>query len=337
MGGVPMKLTEVIDQFLMDVHARGRAEHTTISYNQRLRGLVWLLQNVCTEDGNSIEVTELERVKVLYLRQSVQYLLTSDKPLPSSDPKYAGHNSASGKVLDASTVGAYVRVWKAFFNWCYQEELIDVNPAARLRSPKVTKRIVQTFSVEHLKVMLAVCDLHTEKGFRDYVIVLLFLDTGIRLTELARLRVSDVHDVYVKVAFGKGRRDREVGVSPEVGRLLWKYIHKYRKPGDDEDTPLFNLTPAGVKMVINRIKAASGIDGVRVSPHTFRHTFAKMYLELGGDLFKLSREMGHSDVKITKAYLENFHSTEARKDHTAFSPVSMLDLQKKKRRKQSSE
>lgn len=122
-----------------------------------------------------------------------------------------------------------------------------------------------------------------------------------------------------------------------MGRLLWKYIHKYRKPGDDKEVSLFNLSSWGVKTVIRRIKVACGIDGVRVSPHTFRHTFAKMYLELGGDLFKLSREMGHSDVKITKAYLENFHSTEARKDHTVFSPVSMLDLQKKKRRKQSSE
>ena len=328
-----MKLTEVKDQFLMDTSARGRSELTLINYEQRLRSLVWLLEHVCTEEKEPVEVVELEQVTVSHLRQCVQYLLTSGDRPSSPNPKHKGRRPVSGGALDASSVGAYVRVWKSFFNWCYQEELIDVNPVTRLRAPKVTKRIIPTFSVEHLKAMLAVCDLHTERGFRDYVIVLLFLDTGLRLTELAKLRVRDVCDSYVKVMFGKGRREREVGVSPDVSKLLWKFLHKYRKSESDKDGSLFGLTSNGVKEVIRRVKRESGIEGVRVSPHTFRHTFAKMYMELGGDLFKLSREMGHSDVNITKKYLENFSSTEARKGHATYSPLTLLDLKKKRRAK----
>lgn len=332
-----MKLTEVIDQFMMDMKARRRSEMTLVNYERRLRALVWLLQRVCTQDGQPVVVTELEQVTVGHLRQCVQHLLTSDDLPPSPNPKYKGRRPVSGKALDASSVGSYVRVWKSFFNWCYQEELIDTNPVTRLRAPKAAKRIVSTFSADHLKAMLAVCDLSTEKGLRDYVIILLFLDTGLRLSELARLRVCDLRDTYVKVVFGKGRREREVGVSAEVSKLLWKFVQKYRKSESDKTASLFGLAAAGVAEVIKRIKRASGVEGVRVSAHTFRHTFAKLYLELGGDLFKLSREMGHSDVNITKRYLENFSSTEARKDHAAFSPVTLLNLKKKRRSRRPSE
>jgi integrase len=72
--------------------------------------------------------------------------------------------------------------------------------------------------------------------------------------------------------------------------------------------------------------------GVRVSAHTFRHTFAKMYLEQGGEVFKLSREMGHSDVKTTEVYLRDFNSTEARREHDAFLPVARLQLKNRRRR-----
>jgi len=88
-----------------------------------------------------------------------------------------------------------------------------------------------------------------------------------------------------------------------------------------------------IKDVIRSIKKKSGIEGVRVSPHTFRHTFAKMYLQKGGELFKLSREMGHSSIKITEIYLKDFSSTEARKDHNTFSLIASLDLGKKRKKK----
>jgi integrase/recombinase XerD len=173
------------------------------------------------------------------------------------------------------------------------------------------------------------------------VILLLLLDTGMRIGELLGLKVSDVHERFVKV-FGKGRREREIGVHPEVSKLLWKYIHKHRRPVDQEEQVLFlskggkPLTFIGVQNLIKRIQHRSGLDGIKFTPHVFRHTFAKMYLDQGGDLFKLSRELGHSGVEITKKYLEDFSSSEARKDHTAFSPIANVTLKKsgKSRKKQ---
>jgi len=87
----------------------------------------------------------------------------------------------------------------------------------------------------------------------------------------------------------------------------------------------------GVRTLLERVKKASGIEGVRVSAHTLRHTFAKFYLQRGGEVFKLSREMGHSTVQVTEIYLKDFRSSEARREHTGFSPIGELHLKGKKR------
>ena len=68
-----------------------------------------------------------------------------------------------------------------------------------------------------------------------------------------------------------------------------------------------------------------------MSAHTFRHTFAKFYLQRGGEVFKLSREMGHGTVQVTELYLKDFRSTEARQEHTAYSPIGEINLRGKKK------
>jgi integrase/recombinase XerD len=144
------------------------------------------------------------------------------------------------------TVRGYVRAIKVFFSWCVYEDLIESNPSAKLVQPKAPHYLIPTLSSEQIEAMLETCDLDTPVGFRNYVLLLVFLDTGMRLSELCNLRVSDVHDRYVKV-LGKGRKEREIGIYPEVGKLLWKYIHKYRKPKDPSEPRVF--IGRGVKLL----------------------------------------------------------------------------------------
>jgi site-specific recombinase XerD len=91
------------------------------------------------------------------------------------------------------------------------------------------------------------------------------------------------------------------------------------------------LRVGGVKSILEDVKTKSGLTGVRVSAHTFRHTFAKFYLQRGGEVFKLSREMGHSTVQVTEIYLKDFRSSEAWKEHTEFSPIGEINLRSKKK------
>ncbi len=320
-------LSDVVDRYLRDVSVRG-APLTLVSYQHHLCVLVGLLADLC-------KVTALDKVEVDHLRQCVQHLLTEEVEV---NP-HRGRKPENGSTFAISTVRGHIRVWKAFFGWCFQEELIDVNPVTRLTAPKPTKKVKPTFTEEHIHKMLATCDTSTNLGFRDYVLLVLLLDTGMRLAEVAGLLVENVHENYVKV-LGKGRKEREIGIYPETGKLLWKYINRYRDPLDEDEPVLFinrsrkPLTTSSVKDIVRRVRRESGLGDVKISPHVFRHTFAKMYLNNGGDLFKLSREMGHSDVQVTKLYLEDFGSSEARKDHNSYSPISRLNLKKRRGSKQ---
>ncbi len=128
-----------------------------------------------------------------------------------------------------------------------------------------------------------------------------------------------------------------------MSKLLWKYVHKYRRPADVGEQALFigrfgePLQIIGIQHILERVRRESGLDGVKFSAHVFGHTFARWYLEKGGDLFRLSREMGHSDVQITKIYLQDYSSREARKDHTTFSPISSIELKKKHQKRKKAE
>ena len=324
--------SSVVKLFLSD--ARMRLVHNSIVlYTYNLHVLVSLLESVCG-------VTELEQITVMHLRQCVEHLLTV--PVPVMKSRRLPEN---GSTLSISSVRSHIRVWKVFFNWCFQEELIDKNPVLRLSPPKADKRIIPAFTDEQVAKMVACFDLNTEMGFRDYLIILLLLDTGIRLSEISGLEVTNVHDAYIKV-FGKGRKEREVGIHPDVYKLLWKYINKYRKPKNPDEKILFLGTGkstglpfgrSGLKQMVERVKKVTGITDMRVSPHVFRHTFAKMYLQAGGDVFSLSREMGHSSVQITNIYLQDFNSSDARRHHTAFSPINGLKLRKNQKKREKHE
>jgi integrase/recombinase XerD len=317
-----MDMKEVIKQFVADCEIRGLTNETVSWYDKRLMFFAKRLEAICS-------VVQLEDVKIVHLRQFVLHLMGSK--VSDNNPR----TPTRDKPLSAFTVRGYVRAIKVFFGWCVDEELIATDPSSRLVQPKAPDYLIPTFTIEHIEKMLATCDTSTGEGFRNYVLLLVLLDTGMRASELCGLRVTDVHDRYVRV-FGKGRKEREIGLHPEVGKLLWKYIHKYRKPANIDETILFighrgePLRYGGVKSIIEDVKKASGIEGVRVSAHTFRHTFAKFYLERGGEVFKLSREMGHSTIQVTELYLKDYRSSEARREHNAYSPIGEIKLPNKR-------
>ncbi|HEU5376776.1 MAG TPA: tyrosine-type recombinase/integrase [Ktedonobacteraceae bacterium] len=310
-----------IAHFLLDCRARNRSHWTLKQYGRTLHTLCDLLQELC-------QISELEQVTVLHLRQCVYHLLTT----PVSN---GGRRPNNGKTLSAQSVQDYVQVWKAFFNWCYQEELIEKNPVSRLKSPTVEKKIKPTLTPDEIQMILDSCDLSTSLGFRDYVILSLMVDAGLRRDEVAHLHVGDVCEGYIKV-HGKGRKEREVGLHPEVEKLLWKYIQKHRHPWRKNETGLFlgrygrPLKTAGIATLVDRIKRQCGFEDKQLSPHMFRHTFSKQYMERGGDVLSLSRELGHSDIQVTRLYLGDFGSTEARKDHGSRSVFNDIKVHKRK-------
>ncbi len=317
-----MKVTEVIEQYLIDCENRNRSDGTVQIYRRQLGLMVrWL-------DGQGVQ--ELEAVTVPLMRQYLNYLKHSD-----SSERYV-QTVQQGKLSDA-TLGTYVSTVKAFFQWCVMEDVLSVNPAARLRKPTMLQKVRPGLTPDEIELLLACCDQSTRAGYRNYVMLLVLLDTGIRVSELCGLRLSDVHQRQIKVQ-GKGQKEREIGIHPDVSKVLWKFIYKHRGAFLVESEYVFigekgPLTVNGIETIFDKLEKESGVS---VTPHKLRHTHSKEYLKQGGDLFKLSRELGHSSVQITgNIYLSDFKSADAIQDHEKYSAVNVVRFGRPKDGKKS--
>jgi site-specific recombinase XerD len=267
--------------------------------------------------------TDLAQITIAQLRAFI--LDVEQSPVTRRHP---GRIEQEGdrKVSDITVYG-YAQSIRTFCKWVVAEELLDRNPAARLAKPSVAKRHISTFTLEHLQAMFASCDLRSSLGFRDYTLMLVLLDTGMRASELCGLTLDDLHQDHL-IVMGKGRKEREIGVSSATAKFLWKYTKLHRKTTFPGERHVFvsrrgeQLTPSGVDQMLYRIRDQADINGVRVSAHTFRHSFARMWLEHGGEVYSLSRLLGHTNVQITEVYLRDFQSRQARQHHTEYSPLA---------------
>lgn len=226
-----------------------------------------------------------------------------------------------------ATMNKLIRGWRAFFNWIHTEGFIDTNPFKGIGTIKSERRIIETFSNTQIKTLLDAPNRSTFTGYRDYVLMMTLLDTGVRVSELAGLRLQDVdwRDRTLKV-YGKGRKERLVPFS----RTLEKHLREYTEMRGviDTDHVFVNIDNEpfqvrGIQQAIQLYGQAARIKGVRVSPHTFRHTFAKMYIMNGGDSFSLQKILGHTSLEIVRMYV-NLFGTDVAKQHAKFSPLERL-------------
>jgi integrase/recombinase XerD len=241
------------------------------------------------------------------------------------------------KPLSPATIQGAVRTLKAFFSWALREEYIESNPMARIPVPRAVSKIVNTYTREQITNLIGLCYSSNDSGCRNLVILLLLLDTGIRVSELVSIELSDVNltDGYIKIRHAKGGKERLIPIGSLVQKSLWKYINSCRpKPLTQKVTGLFlgtrgmPLTRSGVQQMIRRYGKQIGINGVRCSPHTFRHTFSKYYLLNGGDIFSLQRILGHSSLASVRNYL-NLFAIDIKKQHQRFSPVDNMTVNRK--------
>ena len=216
-------------------------------------------------------------------------------------------NPRTGQPLSTYTIHGHVQVIAGWLRWC--EENGYTTGVGKISMPKVKQKVIEVFTHAQIRAMLAACS--QEEGTwlaqRDRAIILLLLDTGIRAAELCGLTLADVHvnEGYIRV-LGKGNKEREVGMGQACRTHLLKYLRRYRKT---ETAYVFvnrkreQLTVSGLDQMLYRVGAWAGVSGVRISAHTFRHTYAVEYLTRGGDLYSLSRSMGHESVSTTELYV----------------------------------
>jgi len=233
--------------------------------------------------------------------------------------------------LRAISVQTYVRALRGFFNWLYREGYTRENILGNLRPPKAPRTLAEVLRDEEVGRILACVDPETSWGSRDSAMLIVMLDTGLRLSEVANLAMANAHldEGYLKV-MGKGAKERMVPIGGVAQKALLRYVYKFRpEPLNASEDTLF-LTPEGramsangVQMVIRRLALKSGVK--RLHPHLCRHTFATNYLMNGGDVFTLQQILGHTTLEMVRRYV-NLASAHVRVQHRKFSPMDRMRL-----------
>jgi len=212
-----------------------------------------------------------------------------------------------------------------------------------VKIPRPPRRVIPAFSQHQVQQLLAAVDFSKVEGYRDYVIILTLLDTGLRVSELCSLRLSNLwlEDGVLKVT-GKGNKERLVPIGRQIQRILWRYINRHRPEPAMPNCDFLFLTKDGrpltkdrVEKIIGHYGKKAGLQGVRCSPHTLRHTAAITFLRNGGDVFSLQRMLGHSSLEMTRRYCD-IADIDLKKAHMTASPVDNLDAAAIPRRNKAS-
>ena len=217
----------------------------------------------------------------------------------------------TGLGLSATSQARTLSGIKAFYEFLILEDLLKLDPTDTLESPKAGRHLPDTLSYPDVERLLAAIDLSTAEGLRSRALLEVLYSSGLRVSELCDLRLSNV---YVEQGFmrvlGKGNKERLVPVGREAVKHLHFYLggvrqHLVVQPGY-EDVVFLNQrgTQLSRVTVFTTIKKLAELAGLRqsISPHTLRHSFATHLLEGGADLRAVQEMLGHVSITTTEIY-----------------------------------
>jgi integrase/recombinase XerD len=222
--------------------------------------------------------------------------------------EFVFHQKDSG--LAASSIRRMLSSLRGYFAFLLEEGVLDADPSERLESPRVGRKLPETLSVEEIGKILEAPDPDHPLYWRDRSILEVLYATGMRVSELVDLRMGNVDlDEGICSVFGKGSKERLVPLGGPARRALGRYLREVRGRldlGRGEGRVFLNLrgrplTRASIFDFVKKYAARAGITG-KVSPHTFRHSFATHLLEGGADLAAVQELLGHADISTTQIY-----------------------------------
>ncbi|WP_079479727.1 tyrosine-type recombinase/integrase [Halobacillus salinus] len=271
-----MKLSEAWEQYEMDRQLEGYSPYTLKSYKLQSRLFI-----------EHVGDLELEDVDFKMIK---------------------GYLAKDANRLKPSSIANRMKYFKAIFKWAMNEGFITGNPAAKLREPKMGKRIPKAMNEEAIETIREACESPLE-----HAIIETFFTTGCRIGEVARLTLHSVNwEHRSMVVLGKGDKEREVYFS--IKAAIW--LRKYLKERTDNNTSLFvtercykseggqprSMSIAQLRWVIKRIAKRAGIDDVY--PHKLRHSYATHLLNNDAPLEVIQSFLGHSKLETTRIYAE---------------------------------
>lgn len=211
---------------------------------------------------------------------------------------------------------------KSFYNYLLLEGKIDSSPAELIEAPKASRPLPDTLSVEEIDRLIGSIDDSTTKGLRDRAILEVLYSCGLRVSELCNLRVGDLFfgEGYIRVV-GKGDKQRLVPISGVARDRIQLYFERRSNLRRKEDVLFLNnrgtkLTRVMIFTIIKQACKRAGITK-KISPHTFRHSFATHLLEGGANIRQVQELLGHESILTTEIYthLDTQHLRQTLEEH----------------------
>ncbi|MGF9906133.1 tyrosine-type recombinase/integrase [Brevibacillus porteri] len=284
-----MLLEDIYKEFLFDLEIKNFSIRTIKGYRNNNRAFLNFLTN-------EYSLMEIEEVSSNHIKA---YLMNLKK-----------------KGLSVSYINGIQKNIRSFFRFCVEEGYVAEkrNPVLGLKWMKQPKVLIKTFEDEEVIRMLNVYKGSHYLELRNKLIIMFFVDLGIRNLELCSLTCPDVMDTTIKIR-GKGNKERHLYISP----ILKKYMIKYERVKElyfkDKlmtDSNYFlsqngkMLTNTAIEIVVRKAGQQAKVrESIRCSPHTLRHYYAQKQLRLGLDVYSLSRLLGHESTAITNIYLQS--------------------------------
>ncbi len=236
------------------------------------------------------------------------------------------------RELSPYTVQARVRALKAFSSWLFSEQYTEENILANLKMPKAPVRMVEPLTPDEISTLITAQNSLTAIGSRNVAILITFLGTGIRESELSNLHFEDAHieQGYLKV-MGKGAKERVVPIGGLGQKVLWRYVFHFRpEPINDTNNYLFltldgkKLEPNAIKLLLKRWGKKAGVP--RLHAHLCRHTYATDFLIYNcGDVFRLQQILGHTTLEMVRKYV-HYASAHTLIQGNVTSPIDRMNI-----------
>ena len=308
----------VLDEYRLDLEAAGRSR----------KYINWTLGNLrrfFSFIGKRMSFKSILDIGREEVREYIRFLQNAQRW-----PNRADSGKDLGK-LSPFAIQGHVRSIKAFWGWLTREEYLGENPLVKLPLPKIPQYLVKTLTYDDIEKLLAVIDRTTALGAKYYSIVLLLLDTGIRIGELVNIKTNDLDIGHGLITIlGKGKKQRVVPFYRDTRKELIRYIKNSRPLLGPEDSPyLFpksdgeHVSINSVQQYMRRLVHKAGLDGIRFSPHVFRHTFATQAFANDARTGAVRDIMGHISEHTTLKYT-HFRVDDLKAQHNRFSPVKHL-------------
>ena len=316
------------NEFMLYCRTTQLREKSMMAYEQSLK----LFERWCRDEMGIFTVDKVTenviRRYIMELQERGKYTFyTVDKQKKTNYPE---RRRDYRKPISTATINNYIRNLRVFFNYLERNYIIKKNPMKKIRQLRTNRKPKVYLTDEELRKLLANLDRSYFSEHRDYMMIMLMLDSGMRLGECSTLLVTDLElhrkRINLRAEETKGRRERTVFFSPKTEKALRSWLQfKDRYVESDYLFPVKEHGgPIGVGNFESNFRKYIAHAGLNeeYSPHCLRNNFAKRCLMNGMDIYTLSKILGHSSVTVTEQAYLDINDDDMSKRYQTYSPLN---------------